>query len=135
MFCGRLYCSTDAETTALARVARTIECYESVTGLVDISLADGWMVMYVNEVRQTVGVPRGESRRSCSGQHRGRAWECQFTLSLIANVMPAIPASRPLIAFYSAHSLRVRQCRDACTGATAGLGGAVLALEPQPDGG
>ncbi|EFJ41094.1 hypothetical protein VOLCADRAFT_98978 [Volvox carteri f. nagariensis] len=47
----------DAETTALARVARTIECYDTVTGLVDISLPDGWMLMYVNEAWEVLCSP------------------------------------------------------------------------------
>ncbi|GLI70098.1 hypothetical protein VaNZ11_014877 [Volvox africanus] len=47
----------DPETTALARVARTMECYDAVTGLVDISLPEGWMLMYVNEAWETVCSP------------------------------------------------------------------------------
>ncbi|GIL44144.1 hypothetical protein Vafri_1673 [Volvox africanus] len=47
----------DAETTALARVARTIECFDAVTGLVDIGLPEGWMLMYVNEAWETVCSP------------------------------------------------------------------------------
>ncbi|KXZ45129.1 hypothetical protein GPECTOR_58g578 [Gonium pectorale] len=47
----------DAETTALARVARTLECYATVTGMVDISLSDGWMIMYVNEMWESLVAP------------------------------------------------------------------------------
>ncbi|GIL95747.1 hypothetical protein Vretimale_1598 [Volvox reticuliferus] len=47
----------DAETTALARVARTVDCYDAVTGLVDISLPDGWMLMYVSEAWEAVCSP------------------------------------------------------------------------------
>ncbi|GFR40361.1 hypothetical protein Agub_g908 [Astrephomene gubernaculifera] len=47
----------DAETTALARVARTIDCYEAITGLVDVSLPDGWMLMYANEAWEQCCAP------------------------------------------------------------------------------
>lgn len=54
-----VYLPSDGETTALARVARTLDCYEAPIGLVDVAVQSGWVLMYANEVRQ---VPYGICR-------------------------------------------------------------------------